>query len=114
MAHLLEALGGLRTHTLRWAVVTDQLGKALLYIVIAPAQRVIFGIGEGGRIVLIVAAIMLRDFLRQSRQFGRCFLVSKKLNRLFVRSMTRKKFLLSPLAGESGPAKRICAKPGRK
>ena len=55
MAHLLEALCRLRAHALRWAVVTDQLRKALLDVVVPPPQRVIWMVMSSGLILSVLA-----------------------------------------------------------
>ena len=82
MAHLLETLGGFRAHALRGAVVADQFGKAFFDFVVAQAQRVIFGVGDGRRVVLVIALVVRRDLLGEARQLALRFLLAQLVRRL--------------------------------
>ena len=44
----------------------DQLGKRGFDLVVAPAQRVVFGVGDRRRVVLVVAPVVLGDLLREA------------------------------------------------
>ena len=52
------------------AVAGGELRKTRLDRRVAAAQFVIFGVGDGGRVFLIVAAIMAGDFVGQPRMLG--------------------------------------------
>ena len=58
MGYLGKALNRGGADPFRRAVISLQVGKARLNIQIALAQRVIFGIGDDGCIVLIIGGIM--------------------------------------------------------
>src|SRR3954452_19057510 len=65
MPHLLEAPRRCSADFLRRRVRADEFRKALLDRVEAVAQRVIRGIGDGGRVVLVVALVMPLDLERE-------------------------------------------------
>jgi hypothetical protein len=52
------------------AVAGGELRKTRLDRRVAAAQFVIFGVGDGGRVFLIIAAIMAGDFVGQPRMLG--------------------------------------------
>ncbi len=61
MPHLGEAGGGRGADAARRAVGADEVGKALLDRVIAPAQRVILGVRDLGRVLLVIEPVVVRD-----------------------------------------------------
>src|SRR3546814_11884635 len=52
----------------RWAVGPDQVRERRLKLGIAPHQRVIFGIGDLGRILGVIEPVVMRDCLGQPHQ----------------------------------------------
>ena len=53
------------------AVVAHQIGKACLERVVAPAQRVVFGVAHLGRVAAMIAFVVMGDFTRQPLEFRR-------------------------------------------
>ena len=48
-------------HPVRWRIGTDQLRKPRLDLVVAPAQRVVVGVGDLGRVAFVIGAVVMRD-----------------------------------------------------
>ncbi len=65
MPDLPEAPGRRRADLLRRRVGADQFGKALFDGREARPQRVVFGIGNAGRIVLVIAPVVALEFERE-------------------------------------------------
>ena len=70
MGDRLKGAGRGKAHRMGRAVWPDQLGKAALDIRIALAQGVISGVGDGGGVLAMIAAIVLGDFSGEARQFA--------------------------------------------
>src|SRR5215216_522148 len=68
MPHLGEFLRRLGADALGRRVGADELGKTRLDRIVAPPQRVVFGIGNGRRILLVVAPVVRADLLREARK----------------------------------------------
>ena len=68
--HFGEARRGRRADTLRQAFARAQFWKASLDRLVALAQPVILGIGNGRRILLVIAPVVLGNFGRKPRVFG--------------------------------------------
>ena len=49
---------------------SHQLGKARLDLLVAPAQRVVFGIRDGRRVLLVVALVVRADLGREPLELG--------------------------------------------
>ena len=79
MPHLGEARRRRRADAQAEAAAGGELRKARLDRRIATAQFVVFGIGDGGCVFLIVAAVMAGDFVGQP-----CVLGLRLLFREFV------------------------------
>ena len=79
MPHLGEARRRRRADAQAEAAAGGELRKARLDRRIATAQFVVFGIGDGGCVFLIVAAVMAGDFVGQP-----CVLSLRLLFREFV------------------------------
>ena len=56
----------------RQAALGDEIREFLLDGVVAPAQRIVFGVGDSWRIVLIVALVVLGDLRLQPRMLALC------------------------------------------
>ena len=65
-----ETPGRRRADPLRQALQRAQLRKARFDGIVAPPQRVIFGVGDARRVVLIVAPVVPGDLGREPRVFG--------------------------------------------
>jgi hypothetical protein len=65
-----EAARRLGANPLRWRLGRQQVRKPRLDGVAAPAQRVIVGVGDRRRIVLVVALVVSSDFQRETHEFG--------------------------------------------
>ena len=68
VADFLKSSGRRRADLLRRQIGGDELRKAGLDGVETLAQRVVFGVGNAGRVVLVVALVMALQFKRQSFQ----------------------------------------------
>ena len=94
MAHLLETLGGFRAHALRGAVVADQFREAFFDFVVAQAQRIIFGVGDRRRVILVIAFVVRRDLLGQARQLAFGFRFAQLIRRTDLSPCSRASSLL--------------------
>jgi hypothetical protein len=77
MADLLEFAGRRDADLARGGILADQFRKARLDRVIALTQRIIFGVGNARRIVLVVALVMLGQNLGEPFQLGRGLLLGQ-------------------------------------
>ena len=59
--HLAEAGGGRGAHAKGGAVGALQLGKARLDALVAPPQRIVVGIADHRRVLLVIELVVLRD-----------------------------------------------------
>ena len=80
MPHFLEFARGRGTHFQRQRLKRAQIGKAVLDGVVARPQRIVFGVADRGRVVLVVALVVLRDVHRQPRMFARRLLGGEQLD----------------------------------
>ena len=67
VAHLGKAARGRRADLARQAVQRAQVRKSRLDRLVAPPQRVIFGVGHGRRVLLVVALVVRLDLRLQPR-----------------------------------------------
>ena len=65
-----EARRRRRADALRQAFARAQLRKARLDRAVAPPQRVVVGVGDGGRVFLVIAPVVLGDFGAKPRVLG--------------------------------------------
>src|SRR4029077_12060810 len=84
MAHLGETASRWGTHALARAVRAPQLGEALFDFPVAVDQRVVIGVGNFGRVLLIVQAVVMRDFRGQSGEFRLGFCLAEFGGRFFL------------------------------
>ena len=68
--HLGEFRRRLRADPARGQVRAHELGKARLDLLVAPPQRVVFGIRDGRRVLLVVAPVVLADGGREPLELG--------------------------------------------
>jgi len=99
VAHDREAPGRRGAHPLARRIRSLQLGKPDLDGEIAQPQRVVFGVGDERRVVLIVAPVMLGDLARQALQFASCLLGGQRLQRLFGKRGIRHFSLAADIVG---------------
>ena len=70
MPHLGEAPGRLRTDAARGRVLAHQRRKALLDRRVALAQRVVFGVRDRRRILLVITLVVPPDLGREPLELG--------------------------------------------
>ncbi len=80
--HLAERLGRGRADPQARAVRKYQLGETLLDCGVAPAQRVVGGIREFGRVALVVEPVVARDLGREPSQLVARLGLGEPLNRI--------------------------------
>ena len=68
----------------RWRIGADQCGKPRLDRGVAPAQRVILGVGDLRRVALVIGAVVMRDLGGQTLQFRAGFGFRQVLDRFHV------------------------------
>ena len=77
--HLAEVLDRWRADPMRRAVGPDPIGKARLDRLIAPAQPVVLGIGDFGRVLAIVEPVVTRDLGSEEGELRRRLLRAQPL-----------------------------------
>src|SRR5579872_5499676 len=81
MADFFEAFGRFGADALRWTVMADQFGKALLDRVVAPPKSIIFGVRKLRRIFLVIQPVIFSDVPCQAREFGLRLLLRQQVHR---------------------------------
>ena len=54
-----------------WAVVSDQMGKARLDLVVTRAQSIVVGVGDLGLVIAIIELVVMSDIGGESGELGR-------------------------------------------
>ncbi len=70
MPDFAEAACRRRSDVTQWAVSADELGEPRLDRAIAPDQRVVIGVRDLGRVLLVIASVVVRDQLGEPRQLA--------------------------------------------
>jgi hypothetical protein len=76
MGDLAESFGRCRAYALAGAIGGDKFGVAGFQLFKPRAQRVIGGVADGGRVLLVIGLIVAMDFSAQIGKFTRGFIES--------------------------------------
>ena len=73
MSDFRERRSGGRADQLVWAIITDQMRKFCLKLIVAAYQRIIFGVANLWRVIGVIPRIVISNLFGQTHQFIRGF-----------------------------------------